>query len=94
MIATYNEDGRNAAPANYSKVMMKRWRIQGFWMTDYLARYPEAVRALTQLHLSGRLKWRTHEVHGLENAVAALTALFGGEILGKPVLHVSARGLS
>jgi NADPH-dependent curcumin reductase CurA len=89
MIAVYNKDGRDAAPANYPRILMKRLKVQGFIVIDSAARYPEAVRALTTLHLQGRMKWRYHEIDGLENADKAVRLLYTGGNNGKLMIKVA-----
>lgn len=89
MIAIYNKDGHDGAPPNYPLILMNRLRVQGFIVIDSAARYPEAIRALTKLHLEGRLKWRYHEVEGLEQADQAVRMLYKGQNSGKLMIKVA-----
>lgn len=89
MISAYNDEQVRAAPANYPLILMNRLKVQGFIATDLYARYPEAIRALATLHLQGKLKWRYHEISGLEQADAAVRMLFSGANHGKLMVKVS-----
>ncbi|MGH8516084.1 MAG: NADP-dependent oxidoreductase [Panacagrimonas sp.] len=89
MISSYNNKGGYDVPGNYPLVLMHRLRVQGFIVIDYAARFPEAIRALTKLHLEGRLKWRYHEIEGLENAEKAVRLLYTGGNTGKMMIKVA-----
>lgn len=89
MISSYNNQGGYDVPQNYPLILMNRLRVQGFIVTDYAARFPEAIRALTTLRLEGRLKWRQHEIEGLEQADKAVRLLYTGGNTGKLMIKVS-----
>ncbi len=89
MIAVYNKEGRDAAPANYPRILMKRLKVQGFIVIDHAARFPEAIRALSVLHLQGRLKWRNQEIDGLEKADQAVRMLYTGQNTGKLMIKIA-----
>lgn len=89
MISVYNSDGENSAPPNYALVLMKRLRVQGFVVLDSFSRYPEAFRAIATLRAQGRLKWRNHEVDGLENADKAVRMLYTGANTGKLLVRIA-----
>lgn len=89
MISAYNSKAPVPGPRNYSAILMKRLKVQGFIILDYFTRYPEAYRALTQLHAAGKLKWRFHEVEGLENADKAVRLLYDGGNRGKLLVKVA-----
>jgi len=88
LISTYNADCKVAGPSNYARIVMKRLKVQGFIVLDYAARYPEAYRAFTQLHAQGRMKWRCHELVGLEAAAEAVRLLYRGQNNGKLLIKV------
>lgn len=89
MISSYNNEGQYDVPKNYPLILMNRLRVQGFIVIDYAARYPEAIRALTKLHLEGRMKWRQHEIEGLEQADKAVRMLYTGGNTGKLMIKVA-----
>jgi NADPH-dependent curcumin reductase CurA len=89
LISMYNATEAVSGPSNYPRILMKRLKIQGFIVIDYLARYPEAFRALYTLYAQGKLKWSLHEVEGLENAAKAVRLLYTGGNTGKLLVKVS-----
>ena len=89
LISAYNSKVPVSGPRNYSVILMKRLRVQGLIVLDYIPRYPEAYRALTQLHAAGKLKWRFHQIEGLENADRAVRLLYDGGNHGKLLVKVA-----
>jgi NADPH-dependent curcumin reductase CurA len=89
MISSYNNEGGYDVPKNYPLILMNRLRVQGFIVIDYAARFPEAIRALTKLHLEGRMKWRQQEIDGLEQADKAVRMLYTGGNTGKLMIKVA-----
>ena len=51
--------------------------------TDFTARYPEALKALSEWVSEGRIIRKYHVIEGLESAPEALSLLFTGENTGK-----------
>ena len=88
LISTYNADCKVAGPSNYARIVMKRLKVQGFIVLDHAARYPEAYRAIAQLHAQGRMKWRCHELAGLDSAAEAVRLLYRGQNNGKLLIKV------
>ncbi|MEX2254574.1 MAG: NADP-dependent oxidoreductase [Acidimicrobiia bacterium] len=87
-IATYN-DVDQADPIHwYMNLVVKRARIEGFLVLDFLERFPEAVLQLATWVMEGKIAWRDTVVEGLENAPDALNMLFRGENLGKLLVQV------
>jgi NADPH-dependent curcumin reductase len=89
LVSLYNNDCKGGGPSNYPRIMMKRLKIQGFIVLDHPVRFTEAIRALVTLHRQGRMKWRYHDVEGLENADHAARMLFSGKNTGKVMLKVA-----
>ncbi len=89
-IAHYNDALPARGPANYLALVMKRGRMEGFIVLDYLPRAGEAVTALSGWLRDGRLKDRVDVVHGLENAPAALLRVFEGKNQGKQLVRLAA----
>jgi NADPH-dependent curcumin reductase CurA len=88
LISMYNATAALPGPSNYPRILMKRLKVQGFIASDSIARFPEAYRALTHLYAAGKLKWRLHEVRGLENAANAVKLLYDGGNNGKLLVKV------
>jgi NADPH-dependent curcumin reductase CurA len=76
-------------PANYSNLVARRARMEGFTGLDYPSRGPEALEALVSWQREGRLVQREDVVAGLENAPRALLRLFSGENFGKQLVKIA-----
>lgn len=88
LTSTYNATEPISVPTPYQTILMRRLKVRGFIILDYLPRYPEAFQALTRLHAAGKLKWRFHEVQGLENAAKTVRLFFHGGNYGKLLIKV------
>jgi len=82
-ISQYNNTGPIKGPSNYLSLLVNRATMKGMLVTDYLPRYPEAMREIAGWISAGRLKSREHIVDGLENFPETLVMLFTGENFGK-----------
>jgi NADPH-dependent curcumin reductase len=87
-IAQYNADKPEPGPRNLSVMIMKRIRMEGFVVLDYMNRAEEASRELIQWVQLGKLKYRVDVVEGLEKAPSALRKLFDGSNAGKLVVKI------
>lgn len=87
-ISTYNTPGRVPGPSNYRNLIIKRGRMEGFLILDYLDRFPEAQLQMAGWASEGRIKHREHVVKGLERAPEALNLLFTGGNTGKVIVQV------
>jgi NADPH-dependent curcumin reductase CurA len=88
-ISTYNDDGPTEGPKNYLNLLVRRGRMEGFLVLDYMDRLDEATAALHRWLREGKLKDRVSVVEGFENAPAALARLFTGENLGKQLVKIA-----
>ena len=89
LISQYNAAEPVPGPFNLANVLVKRARIEGFIVIDYLDRADEAVANLAEWLTAGRLRYRIDVVEGLEQAPAALNTLFDGSNKGKLIVKVS-----
>jgi NADPH-dependent curcumin reductase CurA len=87
-IATYNDRGALSGPANYRNLIIRRGRMEGFIILDYLGRMPEAQAEMGKWLAAGKLKSAEHLVEGLERAPDALNLLFTGGNTGKVIVKV------
>ena len=76
-------------PANYSNLVTRRARMEGFTGLDYPTGVPEAFEALDRWQRDGSLVHKEDVAHGLENAPKALLRLFSGENFGKQLVKVA-----
>jgi len=64
-------------------------RIEGFILTDFVARFGEAIPELTSWLKSGLLRVDEHIDEGIENALPAFLRLFDGSNEGKMILKIA-----
>ena len=87
-IARYSDDRPAPGPGNYLNLLMRRGRMEGFIVIDYLPRAAEAVGALAGWLREGKLKDRIDLQEGFEQVPAALIRLFTGENRGKQLVKI------
>jgi NADPH-dependent curcumin reductase CurA len=88
MISQYNATGPVPGPSNVAMLIVKRARMQGFLVTDYMDRAQEAMTQLGRWLMEGKIKYRVDVVEGLENAPLAVNKLFDGSNQGKLVVKI------
>jgi NADPH-dependent curcumin reductase len=89
-IANYNAtDWPPPGPKNYLELVIKRGRMEGFIVLDYMLRAAEATGALAGWVQTGKIKNRVDLQHGLENAPTTLRRLIEGRNEGKQLLRVA-----
>jgi NADPH-dependent curcumin reductase len=85
-ISSYNSDGPPPGPSNYLNLLVRRGRMEGFIILDYLDRFPTAQLEMAGWIAEGKIKSSEHLVEGLENAPDALNLLFSGGNTGKVIV--------
>jgi len=85
-ISTYNDDGPPTGPSNYLNLLVRRGRMEGFIIIDYLDRFPAAQLEMAGWIAEGKIKSSEHIVEGLEKAPDALNLLFSGGNTGKVIV--------
>ncbi|MBI5283224.1 MAG: NADP-dependent oxidoreductase [Candidatus Solibacter usitatus] len=88
LISQYNASRPVPGPYQFANLLVRRGRVQGFIVLDYLHRAEEAARQLIAWHMEGKLKYRLDVAEGLEQAPAALLKLFDGRNTGKLLVRV------
>ena len=88
LISQYNATERVPGPYNLAMLIVKRSRIEGFLVTDYMDRAQEAMTQLGRWLMEGKIKYRVDVVEGLEQAPRAVNKLFDGSNQGKLVVKV------
>jgi len=71
-------------------LLIKRARMQGFVVLDYVARYDEALRELAAWIRAGKLHYREEILEGIEHAPDAIAGLYRGENTGKRLIRIAA----
>ena len=92
LISTYNSNAGDRIPGPYMfrNLIMRRLRVQGFVILDYVDRYPEYQQQLAQWMLEGRLNFRLDVTQGIERALDALKMLYTGANKGKVLVQIGA----
>jgi NADPH-dependent curcumin reductase len=88
-IATYNAEDAPPGPRNYMNLLVKRARMEGFVVFDYLSRADEAIAELVRWVGEGKLRVDEDIRDGLENAPDALRSLFDGSNTGKLLVKIA-----
>jgi NADPH-dependent curcumin reductase len=88
-IANYNATEPPPGPKNYLNLVVRRGRMEGFLVLDYMSRAGEAIGALAGWVQAGKIKNKVDVQHGLENAPATLRRLFDGRNDGKQLLRIA-----
>ncbi len=89
LISRYNATDPVPGPSAFPMVLIRRARVEGFIVTDYLDRAAEAIRQLGEWHAEGRLTFKVDVYDGLETAPRNINRLFDGSHDGKLIIKVS-----
>ncbi len=89
LISQYNATEPVPGPYNFLNVLIRRARIEGFIILDYMDRLEEMTDEMIRWHRDGKIRYRVDVVEGLENAAAAINKLFDGTNQGKLLVKVS-----
>ncbi len=73
---------------NFGSLLINRVKLQGFIVSDHLARWPDAFNDIGQWIRQGRIKYRESIVQGIENAPAAFIGLLAGKNFGKQLVKL------
>ncbi|MBR9980678.1 MAG: NADP-dependent oxidoreductase [Desulfatitalea sp.] len=73
---------------HFNAILVNRLKVQGFIVSDQLARWPAALKDLGQWVRAGKIKYRESIVNGLENAPAAFIGLLAGKNFGKQLVQL------
>ena len=87
-ISQYNATEPPPGPRNIASLIIRRGRMEGFIILDYVERFPAAQLELGSWLVDGSLKHVEHIVEGLENAPDALNMLFTGANRGKVIVKL------
>ena len=88
-ISSYNDSEGPRGPRNYTNLIVYRARMQGFLVSDFAARFGEAVADLARWVAEKKLRDQVDLVDGLENAPDAFRRLFRGENRGKQLVRIA-----
>ena len=88
MVAAYDRDTPLPGPARFDQVLMRRLRIEGFFIPDFLQRGGEFLPQLRKWAEEGRLAMRFDEMEGLENTLVAYDRMLSGRTIGKVIVKL------
>jgi NADPH-dependent curcumin reductase CurA len=86
LISGYTKE--DPALVSLGNILVRRIRVQGFIILDYVSRFMEAATQLGQWKIFGKLKDRETIVEGLEKAPDAINMLFTGGNIGKLIVKL------
>jgi NADPH-dependent curcumin reductase CurA len=79
---------QDPALASFGQVLIKRLRVEGFIILDYVAKFMDAGKQLGMWKMMGKLKDKQTIVKGLEKAPEAINMLFAGANTGKLIVEL------
>jgi hypothetical protein len=88
MVAAYDSDVPLPGPARFDQVLMRRLRIEGFFIPDFLHRGAEFLPQLRNWIDAGQLSMRFDETIGLENVLVAYERMLTGKNIGKVIVKI------
>lgn len=88
-ISGYNNAGPQPGPNNMHTLIVRRIRMQGFIMIDYLPRMHEAMADLVAWVKANKLKYREDIQEGFDNIPSTFFRLFSGQNNGKQLLRLA-----
>lgn len=88
MISQYNLAEPEPGPRSLASMIGNRTLMQGFIISDHLARRPEFIQEVSGWLRAGRVTHRETVVEGIENAPRAFLGLLRGENTGKMLVRI------
>ena len=72
----------------FGQIIIKRLRVEGFLIMDYMSRFMDAAQKLGMWKMTGKLKSRETIVKDLEKTPEAINMLFRGDNIGKLIVEL------
>jgi NADPH-dependent curcumin reductase CurA len=88
LISSYNADKPVPGPYMFRNILMKKARVEGFIIIEYLGRMGEFIADMSQWLAEGKIKWDVDLQQGLEHAPVHLQRLFTGANTGKLIVQI------
>jgi len=88
-ISQYNLTEAEQGPRLLWHLIVKRARVEGFLVTDFVERFREAIPQLTEWVVGGQIAYRERITEGLENAPRAFLEMMQGANIGKQLVKIA-----
>lgn len=93
LISNYDAPGsgnKTPGPYAFGMILMRRLKVQGFIILDYMDRFEQATAELLGWVGAGKIKTRVHLLDGFESLPGALRELVGGSSsnIGKTIVEL------
>jgi len=88
-MSTYNSFEERRGIANYSRLIMRRGKMEGLMTFIYANEFADASKEILGYMQDGSLQYRETIVEGVENAPKALKTLFDRKNIGRVMIKVS-----
>lgn len=88
MVAGYENDKPMPGPARFDQILMRRLRVEGFFIPDFLERGAEFMPQLREWLDAGKLTMRFDETQGIENVLTAYERMLTGKNIGKVLVKL------
>lgn len=87
-VSQYNLSEPESGPRWLGQLVVKQAKVQGFLVSAYAARFPEALGQLARWLQQGLLKYREDVAQGIEAAPQAFIEMLQGRNLGKQLVQL------
>ena len=88
MVAGYDGDAPMPGPARFDQILMRRLRVEGFFIPDFLERGAEFLPRLRAWLDAGQLAMRFDVTEGIENVLVAYERMLTGRNIGKVLVRL------
>ena len=88
MIDQYNATAPVPGPTNLGQIILKKLKLQGFIVLDYMDAYPAFLEEMGQWIQTGKVSWKETVYQGIEEAPNAFIGLFTGKNTGKMLVKL------
>ena len=87
-ISGYNSQQPVPGPYNFWQILARTVTLEGFLVSDYFDRFPEAIAQVRQWLAEGKITFREQIVDGLEHCLETFNLLFEGANNGKLIVRL------
>lgn len=89
LVAGYHGEQPMPGPARFDQILMRRLRVEGFFIPDFLERGAEILPQLRAWHEQGKLSMRFDEFGGIERTLDAYGHMLSGGNRGKVIVRLA-----